>query len=73
MPREILEVYREFQISHGEWSAFEAVHPDYDPSPIHSFGPPGDDRFFYDDSLEDLKEQIDDWYLSNADDGMVPF
>ena len=40
---------------------FEAVHKDYDGAPIHSFGPPADNRFFTGPSRADIIEQIEEY------------
>jgi len=40
----------------GSW--FTATHQDYDPTPWHSGGPPGDDRFFWGNSEADVWQQV---------------
>lgn len=40
---------------------WEITHNDYDPTPLHSGGPPGDDRFFTGPSLRDVWEQARDY------------
>ncbi len=40
---------------------WEAVHKDYDGAPIHSFGPPADNRAFTGKNVGDLIEQIKEY------------
>ena len=37
---------------------WEIVHKDYDPTPLDSGGPPGDDRFFQGPTLADVWQQV---------------
>ena len=40
---------------------WQGVHKDYDGAPIHSFGPPADNRFFTGPSRADIIEQIEEY------------
>jgi hypothetical protein len=59
-------LYRGYHIRHDpppipirtcDWQWY---HEDYDPTPLHSYGPPSDDRSGASASLDDAKADIDD-------------
>ena len=52
------EDYENYKISYEHLPGWIAVHEDYDGAPIHSGGPPADDRCFTGNSLLDVWEQV---------------
>lgn len=46
----------------GQW---EATHPDYDPTPMHLYDPPGDNRSVTAGSRDEVIEEIDFWIDEN--------
>ncbi len=62
-------IYRDFDLRHdpmpiplrgADWIG---VHKNYDPTPTYFDDSPADDRWFRGASEEDVRRQIDDWYL----------
>ncbi len=46
----------------GQW---EATHPDFDPTPLHLYDGPSDNRYVYGRTLDEVKTEIDEWIEEN--------
>ena len=45
---------------------YDAVHDDYDPTPMYLYDPPSDDRAFNAGSVIECKQIIDDWEVDHG-------
>lgn len=52
--------YRGYKIYRGNYTPYEFMHEEYDPTPVHAYDGPSDHRCGTGASIEDCMDQIDD-------------
>lgn len=61
------DTYRGWLIQQSWVGDWEATHPDFDPTPLHLYDGPSDNRFVTAKTRDGVIEEIDFWIEENAD------